>query len=225
MKSAASHGTISKPRRWPKQDLFEHDLKTSLSDHRLNLEMSIAGRSSSSGVAIAILDLILIASLITTIKMSKYPVINQLINKRIHMTIMLVLLTKCSADATKCHICMFHLAHCTNPLDCYNQPDTCSNTNFSPLNSQVVDCEFGCEQYVITDATGSIVLWRRGCATDSSPKSSYICFSRNIFFMRHEQCWCHTDRCNSGSRIKANQFLLYILLSLLFVTSYYARRW
>lgn len=101
-------------------------------------------------------------------------------------------------NATKCHVCLFHLAHCANPLDCYNQPDTCSNTNFSPLHSQAVDCEYGCEQYVITDATGSIVVWRRGCATDRSPRSSYICFSRNIYFLRHEQCWCHTDYCNSA---------------------------
>lgn len=104
-------------------------------------------------------------------------------------------------NATKCHICLFHLAHCANPLDCYNQPDTCSNTNFSPIHSQVVDCEHGCEQYVITDATGSIVVWRRGCATDRSPRSSYICFSRNIYFLRHEQCWCHSDYCNSAEAL------------------------
>ena len=112
------------------------------------------------------------------------------------------------ANATKCHDCFFHLAHCTNPLDCYNQPDTCSNTNFSPVYSPAIDCEFGCEQYVITDATGSVVLWRRGCASDRSPKSSYICFSRNIFFMRHEQCWCHRDYCNSSSALETNSILL-----------------
>jgi len=103
-------------------------------------------------------------------------------------------------EGVKCHLCLFHLAHCTSPLDCYNQPDTCSNTNFSPLQTQVVDCEFGCEQYVITDATGSVVVWRRGCASERSPKSSYICFSRNIYFLRHEQCWCHKDLCNSSRK-------------------------
>lgn len=114
-------------------------------------------------------------------------------------------------------MCLFHLAHCTNPLDCYNQPDTCSNTNFSPIHSQVIDCEFGCEQYVITDATGSMVVWRRGCATEGSPKSSYICFSRNIYFLRHEQCWCHSDYCNSTNylTIFTNQYITLMILSLL----------
>lgn len=102
-------------------------------------------------------------------------------------------------NSIKCHMCLFHLAHCTNPLDCYNQPDTCSNINFSPVSTQTIDCEFGCEQYVVTDPTGSMMVWRRGCATEGSPKSSYICFSRNIYFLRHEQCWCHTDYCNSAS--------------------------
>lgn len=115
-------------------------------------------------------------------------------------------------NATRCYTCLFHLAHCTNPLDCYNQPDTCSNTNFSPVLSQVVDCEFGCEQYVITDATGALVVWRRGCATQGSPKSSYICFSRNIYFLRHEQCWCHADYCNSSIKVKINFQLLSILM-------------
>lgn len=121
-------------------------------------------------------------------------------------------------DATKCHICSFHLAHCTNPLDCYNQPDTCSNTNFSPIHSQVVDCEFGCEQYVITDATGSLVVWRRGCATQGSPRSSYICFSRNIYFLRHEQCWCHIDYCNSSrSKMHINYSMLLLFTLMVFV--------
>lgn len=125
-------------------------------------------------------------------------------------------------SATKCHLCMFHLAHCTNPLDCYNQPDTCSNTNFSPVHSQPVECEFGCEQYVITDATGSLVLWRRGCATEGSPRSSYICFSRNIYFMRHEQCWCHTDYCNTAISIQSGGYLVRILTMIVFViTSLY----
>lgn len=96
---------------------------------------------------------------------------------------------------------MFQLAYCNNPLDCYNQPDTCSNTNFSPVLSQVIECEYGCEQYVVTDATGSLVTWRRGCASENSPRSSHLCFSRNIFFLRHEQCWCHSDYCNSSNQI------------------------
>lgn len=126
--------------------------------------------------------------------------------------------------ATKCHLCLFKLAHCTNPLDCYNQPDTCSNTNFSPIHSQTVDCEFGCAQYVITDATGSMVLWTRGCATENSPytrtaRSSYTCYSRFIYFLRHEQCWCHTDYCNSSRSLSINNQLIIIttLLLIMFV--------
>lgn len=115
--------------------------------------------------------------------------------------LLVIVLTTQATLATKCHLCLFQLARCTNPLDCYNQPDTCSNTNFSPVHSQTIDCEFGCEQYVITDATGSIVVWHRGCASEKSPKSSYICFSRNIYFLRHEQCWCHADYCNSSSKL------------------------
>lgn len=120
-----------------------------------------------------------------------------------------------SVNATKCHMCLFHLAHCTNPLDCYNQPDTCSNTNFSPVYSQTIDCEFGCEQYVITDATGSLVVWRRGCATERSPKSSYICFSRNIYFLRHEQCWCHSDYCNSSLSSHKVNYKFIVMITLL----------
>lgn len=124
------------------------------------------------------------------------------------------------ANATKCHRCLFALALCTNPLDCYNQPDTCSNTNFSPLLTQIVDCEFGCEQYVTTDATGALVMWRRDCATKGVPRNSYICSSRNIFFMRHEQCWCHSDYCNSSLQLKTNIILiaatsLYLMVTLM----------
>lgn len=123
-------------------------------------------------------------------------------------------------------MCLFHLSHCTNPLDCYNQPDTCSNTNFSPIQAQTVDCEFGCEQHVITDATGATVLWHRGCAREGAPRSSYICFSRNIYFLRHEQCWCHDDYCNSS--ISSREFgihcckimmLLFVLISALVVSN------
>lgn len=127
-----------------------------------------------------------------------------------------------TGKATKCHTCLFHLAHCTNPLDCYNQPDTCSNTNFSPIHSEVIDCEFGCEQYVITDATGSMVVWHRGCAREGSPRSSYICFSRNIYFLKHEQCWCHSDYCNSSSYITifSYQYIILMILSLLSIFFY-----
>lgn len=118
------------------------------------------------------------------------------------------------ANATKCHLCLFHLSRCTNPLDCYNQPDTCSNTNFSPIYSQIVECEFGCEQYVITDATGSLIVWRRSCASQGSPRSSHICYSRNIFFLKHEQCFCHEDYCNSSIKPMPTN-LLQISLALL----------
>lgn len=113
-------------------------------------------------------------------------------------------------ESAKCYVCGFHLAYCTSPLDCYNQPDICSNTNFSPLLSQVDECPFGCEQYIKTDATGALVLWRRGCATEGSPKSSYICYSRIIYFQRHEQCWCQADYCNSSSKIPINSYLKYV---------------
>lgn len=121
------------------------------------------------------------------------------------------------ASTVKCYQCLFHLSRCTNPLDCYNQPDICSNTNFSPINSQVTECEFGCEQYVVTDATGSTVTWRRGCATDTSPRSSHVCFSRNIYFMRHDQCWCHLDYCNSAAKPAGNHLVVIsITFSMLF---------
>lgn len=124
-------------------------------------------------------------------------------------------------QATKCYLCLFQLARCTNPLDCYNQPDTCSNTNFSPIYAQTIDCEFGCEQYVITDATGSIVVWHRGCASEKSPRSSHICFSRNIYFLRHEQCWCHTDQCNSAiGRIIVSMSTSFMCIFVSLLTSY-----
>lgn len=72
----------------------------------------------------------------------------------VYRVLALIILSTIPGDATRCYLCMFHLAHCTNPLDCYNQPDVCSNTNFSPVLTQVVECEYGCEQYVVTDATG-----------------------------------------------------------------------
>lgn len=125
---------------------------------------------------------------------------------------------KLGINATKCYQCLFQLSRCTNPLDCYNQPDTCSNTNFSPLYSPTLECEFGCEQYVITDATGSIVVWRRDCATEKSPRSSYVCFSRNIYFLRHDQCWCHTDYCNSSIRFAPSKLMISVIV--FFVASY-----
>lgn len=75
--------------------------------------------------------------------------------------ILLILLTETiliASDAIRCYSCIFNLAHCTSPLDCYNQPDVCSNTNFSPVLTQVDECEFGCEQYVVSDATGKLRL-------------------------------------------------------------------
>lgn len=120
-----------------------------------------------------------------------------------------------TANATKCYQCLFYLGHCTTPLDCYNQPDVCSNANFSPVHSQVADCEFGCEQYLVTDATGSIISWRRGCATPDAPRSSYICYSRIFQYLRHEQCWCHSDYCNSSSRFVDNHSSLLLAVSLL----------
>lgn len=124
-----------------------------------------------------------------------------------------------SVHAIKCYGCLFQLAGCRNPLDCYNQPDSCSNTNFSPVLVQSYDCEFGCEQYVITDATGSIVSWRRGCANQARPKASHLCLSRNIFFLRHDQCWCHQDYCNAAPgqliRLPSASLVCSLLLSLL----------
>jgi len=56
--------------------------------------------------------------------------------------------------STRCYICSWTIAQCTD-FNCYNNPDICTNNNFSPSLVQQADCPAGCEQFVITDPNGN----------------------------------------------------------------------
>ncbi|CAG2166588.1 unnamed protein product [Oppiella nova] len=65
--------------------------------------------------------------------------------------------------STRCYICSWSIMQCSD-FNCYNNPDICTNNNFSPSLVQQADCPSGCEQFVITDPNGIVQQWRRNCA-------------------------------------------------------------
>lgn len=56
-------------------------------------------------------------------------------------------------DGLKCYICAWSATQCQD-YNCYNNPDVCSNNNFSPAVVQPTECPAGCENFVITDPNG-----------------------------------------------------------------------
>lgn len=55
----------------------------------------------------------------------------------------------------KCYACAWTATHCQD-FNCYNNPDVCSNNNFSPQTTRPVECSDGCETFVVTDPNGKV---------------------------------------------------------------------
>ena len=91
----------------------------------------------------------------------------------------------------RCYVCSWSATLCQD-FNCYNNPDVCTNNNFSPTIVRSVECPSGCESFVVTgestpqmtsfaaaatqrmradtrvlaDPNGLVQQWRRNC--DSS---------------------------------------------------------
>lgn len=102
-----------------------------------------------------------------------------------------------TADGTRCFICSWSIQGCLD-FNCYNNPDTCSNSRFSPALVQETECPNGCEQFLITDPNGVVQQWRRNCAPGNIPTGGYICRTEYQFGIRIDRCYCNRDWCNSA---------------------------
>lgn len=54
-----------------------------------------------------------------------------------------------SVLSMRCYVCSWSAAYCQD-FNCYNNPDVCTNNNFSPTIVRSIECPSGCESFVVT---------------------------------------------------------------------------
>ncbi|XP_054169340.1 uncharacterized protein LOC128966516 [Oppia nitens] len=103
----------------------------------------------------------------------------------------------------RCYICSWSIVQCSD-FNCYNNPDICTNNNFSPSLVQQADCPAGCEQFVITDPNGIVQQWRRNCAPGNIPVIGFNCKTEYQLGVRVDRCVCNKNWCNSSLKFTPN---------------------
>ncbi|RWS12274.1 hypothetical protein B4U79_05321, partial [Dinothrombium tinctorium] len=74
------------------------------------------------------------------------------------------------SSACRCYVCFWSSFGCQD-LNCYGNVDLCSSKQFSPTNVQSVSCPGACENVLVTDPNGLVIMARRGC--DNNGQSPY----------------------------------------------------
>lgn len=152
-------------------------------------------------------------------------------------------------SCTRCYVCAWTAALCQD-FNCYNNPDICTNVNFSPSIVRSVECPAGCETFVMTgnvclasptlclewslcllsshtDPNGLVQQWRRNC--DSSGESvgqwkdpTPRCTTRYQVGLRITRCTCNENLCNHTCKYNLHWLIiLFIIIYHILVSSEY----